>query len=244
MTRIEWDQDNQRLYETGTDRVVLYVKGSDGYGEGTGWNGFTGLTESPSGAEETALYANNGKYLSLYSKEEFGGTLKAYTDPEAWEECDGSAPLKAGEKGIMVAQQTRKTFGLTYRTMVGNQEEGDEHDYKIHLVYGATASPSGKDYQTINNSPEAIEFSWDFKTVPIKVDGHKETSVITIQKSKVTDTQLGQIERALYGTASSAPTLLMPDDLVAILNGTYSGNGATATTGSDNTTGSGSTTGV
>lgn len=237
--KLKWDQDNERLYETGTDRVVLYKKiksgaGASGYGPGVAWNGFTGLSESPSGAEETALYANNKKYLSLFSKEDFGGTLKAYTYPTEWEECDGSAELVPG---VTVAQQTRTGFGLTYRTIVGNDTAHEDYDYKIHLVYGATASPSSKDYQTINDSPEAIEFSWDFKTVPIDVNGFQPTSHLIIDKNKLTKDQLDAIEDALYGTEAAEPRLLMPNEIVEIIEGGSGASGATGATGSTGATG-------
>lgn len=241
MTKLLWDQDNERLYETGTDRVVLYkkIKSGDnagGYGPGVAWNGFTGLSESPSGAEETALYANNKKYLSLFSKEDFGGTLKAYTYPAEWEECDGSAELIPGS-GVTVSQQTRTGFGLTYRTIVGNDSAHEDYDYKIHLVYGATASPSSKDYQTINDSPEAIEFSWDFKTVPIDVTGFQPTSRITIDKNKLSKAQLEAIEDALYGTDNTEPKLLMPDEIIQILESGSGAQGNTGSTGATGTTG-------
>ena len=241
MTKIEWDQDNDRLYETGTDRVVLYKKVTEGdnigsYGEGVAWNGFTGLSESPSGAEETALWANNQKYLSLYSREEFGGTIKAYTYPPEWEECDGSAEV-VNSSGVTIAQQTRVGFGLTYRTLVGNSVLYEDYGYKIHIVYGATASPSSKDYQTINDSPEAIEFSWEFKTVPVNVEGFKPTSRLTIDKNKIDAGKLKIIEDLLYGTASTPPTLPTPKTIIDIVKGEYVPEGAQGETGSTGATG-------
>ena len=239
MAKVVWDQDTERLYETGTDRVVLYRKVRSGaqagtYGVGVPWNGFTGLTESPSGAEETALYANNRKYLSLYSNEEFAGTLKAYTFPDEWAECDGSAEIA---NGVTIAQQSRTSFGLTYRTLIGNDSAGDEYGYKIHLVYGATASPSSKDYETVNDNPAAIEFSWDFKTVPVSVSGYKPTSVLTIDSTKITSTQLEAIENMLYGTESSDPKLPMPKEIISIFTSGSGATGATGATGSTGTTG-------
>lgn len=236
MTRVVWDQDTQRLYETGTDRGVLYKKIKSGtnagqYGTGVPWNGLTGVTESPSGAEETALYANNKKYLSLFSKEDFGGTIKAYTYPDEWEECDGSAQLAPG---VTVSQQPRTGFGLTYRTVVGNDAAGEDYGYKIHIVYGATASPSSKDYQTINDSPEAIEFSWEYKTVPVDVPGHKATSMIVIDSTEVDSAALTAIENILYGGPSSEARLPMPTEIISILNGSQ---GATGSTGATGTTG-------
>lgn len=238
MARVVWDQDNERLYETGVDRVVLYKKNKTGgnagqYGIGVPWNGFTGLSESPSGAEETALYANNRKYLSLYSNEEFAGSLKAYTYPDEWAECDGSAEIA---DGVYIAQQSRTGFGLTYRTRVGNDTAGDDYGYKIRLVYGATASPSSKDYQTINDSPEAIEFSWDFKTVPVPVEGYKATSCLTVDSTKVTAQQLETLENILYGSETTDPRLPMPEEVISII--TSSGaSGSTGSTGSTGNTG-------
>ena len=236
MTRISWDQDKERLYETGIDRGVLYKKIKSGtnagqYGTGVPWNGLTGVTESPSGAEETALYANNKKYLSLYSKEDLGGTIKAYTYPDEWEECDGSAEIATG---VTVSQQPRTGFGMTYRTIVGNDAAGEDYGYKIHLIYGATASPSSKDYQTINDSPEAIEFSWEYKTVPVDVPNHKPTSMIVIDSTEVDDTALAAIEDILYGADNSEPRLPLPSEIISILSG-----GSTGSTGGTGTTGSG-----
>lgn len=245
MAVIKWDQPNERYYETGTDQVVLYKVAKTGvnagkYGVGVPWNGFTSLSESPSGAEETALYANNRKYLSLYSNEEFGGTLNAYTYPDEWEECDGSANLVEGTPGITVAQQSRTSFGLTYRTRIGNDTAGDSFGYKIHLVYGATASPSSKDYQTINDSPEAIEFSWEFKTVPVEIGGGlKPTSHLIINSTEVSDATLKAIEDILYGTENTDPRLPMPSELITLINASESGaTGATGATGETGATGS------
>ena len=245
----KWDQTNEKLYETGTDRVVLYKKITTAttgyaigdYGPGKPWNGFTGLSESPSGAEETALWANNNKYLSLYSREEFSGTLKAYTYPPEWEECDGSATLSDDNNnpipGVTVAQQTRTGFGLSYRTRVGNDTKYDDYGYKIHLVYGATASPSSKDYQTINDSPEAIEFSWDFKTVPVDVPKAKPTSCLTIDATKLEDYQVAALEAVLYGTENDEPKLPLPAEVISIISNATAPVGEPGLTGSAGSTG-------
>lgn len=239
MARLVWDQDTERLYETGIDRGVLYKKIKSGtnagqYGPGVAWNGLTGVSESPSGAEETALYANNKKYLSLFSKEEFAGTIKAYTYPDEWEECDGSVQIV---EGVNIQQQPRTGFGFTYRTIVGNDAAGEDYGYKIHVVYGATASPSSKEYQTINDSPEAIEFSWDFKTVPVDIEGHQATSVIVIDSTKLSDSKLKAIEDALYGSTSTEARLPLPSEIISIVTSGSGSNGSTGATGSTGTTG-------
>lgn len=221
--RVKWDQSGERLYETGSDRCVLYVQDASGkYPKGVAWNGFTGFTESPSGAEATPLYANNGKYLNLYSTEEFAGTLTAYTYPDEFAECDGSASITPG---VTIGQQTRKTFGLSYRTLVGNDTNGQGHGYKIHIVYGAVAAPSEKAYATVNDSPEAVEFSWEISTTPVTVTGFKPTASLTIDSTKVSAAALKAIEDKLYGTdaasggspAATDATLPMPDEIVQII---------------------------
>ena len=221
---LEWDPDGSKIYETGVDRGVLYKRSSDGYGEGVAWNGLTGVTESPSGAEETKLYANNHKYASLMSAEEFGFTIEAYTYPDEWEECDGSARIA---KGAKIGQQTRKSFGLTYRTLLGNDEEANDYGYKIHIIYGATASPSEKAYATVNDSPDAITFSWECNTNPVEVAGYKPTSIITIDSTDFTTTsdqeKLAALEAILYGTPASgsteavAPRLPTPAEVISTL---------------------------
>lgn len=232
MTKLVWDAETTRLYETGTKMGVLYKKITSGasagqYGTGVAWNGLTGVSESPSGADETALWANDSKYLSLYSAEEFGGTITAYTYPDEWAECDGSAELTTG---VMISQQPRVGFGLCYRTVLGNDSAGESYGYKLHLVYGATASPSEKSYETINDSPEAIEFSWEYKTVPVAVGGsYKPTSLIIIDSTKVTQSRLTDLENVLYGTTSSEPRLPLPSEVLSIITG--------GTTGSTGTTG-------
>lgn len=205
---VKWDRDNERFYETGTDRGVLYVKNQTGtaYNSGVAWNGLTAVTENPSGAEETALYADNKKYLSLRSKEEFGATVEAYTYPDEWAVCDGSAELAPG---VYVGQQTRRGFGMTYRTRIGNDTQFDDFGYKVHIIYNGMASPSQKSYATINDSPEAITFSWELTTIPVDmpvVDGTqlKPSATITIDSTKFageTDhAKLQAIESILYGT--------------------------------------------
>ena len=234
MAKLAWDEDTKRLYETGTKKGVLYPMGSDGsYENGVAWNGLTAVTESPSGAEETALYADDIKYLSLRSKEEFGGTIEAYTYPDEWAECDGSAEL-TGAPGVMVGQQTRKKFGLCYRTAIGNDVQADDYGYKLHLVYGAQASPSERSYATINDSPEAITFSWEFTTTPKDYDGEgaglKPTAIVTIDSTKVTgataaerEAVMKKLEDVLYGTngtggaEGTAPRLPLPSELAGIM---------------------------
>ena len=200
MSKIVWDQIGQHLYETGTDRGVVYPADSNGnYPKGYGWNGLTGYTESPSGADETALYADNIKYLSLRSAEEFGATITAYSYPDEFAELDGS---KIATPGVTVYQQARHSFGLCVRTLVGNDVDSNDYGYKLHLVYGLTASPSERGYSTVNDSPEAIEFSWELKSIPVPFSkgNYKPTSVITIDSTKVDGTKLQELEAILYGT--------------------------------------------
>lgn len=216
MSKITWDNTSERLFETGLDRGVLYPYESNAYANGVAWNGLTAVTESPSGAEKTPLYAGNKKYVELMSVEEFGGTIEAYTYPDEFAACDGSAELAAG---ITVGQQPRKAFGMTYRTLVGNDTEGENHGYKIHLVYGALASPSEKAYQTINDSPEAVTFSWEFSTTPVEVgEGFKPTAHLEIESAKVDATTLKAIEDLLYGTADKEASLPLPSEILALVN--------------------------
>lgn len=197
---IQWDQDGQRQFETGTDHGVLYVMSNGTYGNGVPWNGLTAVTESPSGAEANAIYADNIKYAELRSAEEFGATIEAYTYPDEFAVCDGSAEIA---KGVYIGQQDRSKFGFSYRTKVGSDTDTAATDYKLHIVYGCTASPSEKSYQTVNDSPEAITFSWEITTTPVPVTGFKNTAIITIQKSKVNAEKLEELETILYGTAAS-----------------------------------------
>ncbi len=212
--KITWDEIGKRFYETGTDHGVLYPYETGKPGAGVAWNGLTGVTESPSGAEASNLYADNIKYLSLRSVEEFGGTIEAYTYPDEWAECDGSAEAA---KGVRFGQQTRKVFGLCYRTKLGNDTDFDDYGYKLHLVYGATASPSEKAYQTINDSPEAITFSWEFETTPIDVAGFKPVAHIEIDSTKADKTKLAALEDVLYGTEDAEPRLPLPDEVATMM---------------------------
>ena len=215
MAALTWDDSGKRLYETGVDRGVLYVMSAGTYGTGVAWNGLTGVTESPSGAEETALYADNIKYVSLYSAEEFGATIEAYTYPDEFAKCDGSAELA---DGTYVGQQERATFGLSYRTLLGNDTEGQSHGYKLHLIYGAKASPSEKAYATVNDSPEAITFSWEVTTTPVNVTGMKPPAVITIDSTKADADCLAALEAKLYGSEpSGTPTLPLPDEVKTLM---------------------------
>lgn len=216
MAKLVWDNTGERFYETGVKQGVLYPIQSDGeYSKGVAWNGLTAVTESPSGAEATALYADDIKYLSLMSTEEFGATIEAYTFPDEFAECDGSAALV---DGVMLGQQKRKTFGLCYRTTIGNDVAGNDYGYKLHLIYGALASPSEKAYATINDSPEAITFSWEVTTTPVSVEGFKPTACVTIDSTKVESTQLTKLEDILYGTKEGTARLPLPDEIKTIMN--------------------------
>lgn len=219
---IEWDKTGEHLYETGVDHGVLYVMDNTGaYPKGVAWNGLTSVSESPSGAEANAIYADNIKYLNLFSAEEFGATVEAYTYPDEFALCDGSAALMTG---VMIGQQPRKTFGLCYRTVVGNDVAGESFGYKLHIIYGAMASPSEKAYQTINNSPEAITFSWELNTTPVNVIGHKPTATLVIDSTKTTEGKMNAIMQVLYGTPADGSTaaidarLPLPDEIATIMN--------------------------
>lgn len=215
MAKLVWNEAGKRLYETGVDRGVLYVSDGNGrYQKGVVWNGLVSVNESPSGAEATPLYAGNVKYVELMSNEEFGASIEAYTYPEEFEQCDGSAELA---DGITIGQQPRKSFGLCYRTKIGNDTAGDEHGYKIHLIYGAKAAPTEKSYTTINDSPEAITFSWEITTTPIEVAGHKPTATLTIDSTKVSPTTLAAIENKLYGDTTGEATLPTPAEILALI---------------------------
>lgn len=218
MAKIVWDKTGERFYETGVDHGVLYLLGtSSAYDKGVPWNGLTAVTESPSGAEATALYADNIKYLTLLSTEEFGATVEAYTYPDEFAECDGSASLV---KGVSIGQQDRKIFGLSYRTWVGNDVEGQEHGYKLHLIYGAQASPSEKSYATVSDSPEAITFSWEITTTPVNVTGFKPTSSITIDSRTADPACLAALEEILYGKDDAEPAeprLPLPDEVKTLM---------------------------
>lgn len=213
MSKLVWDATGQKFYETGVDHGVLYVQEGGVYPKGVVWNGLTAITESPSGAEATPLYADNIKYLNLIAAEEFGATIEAYTYPDEFAECDGSADLI---DGVSIGQQARKTFGLCYRTVIGNDTDSNAHGYKIHIIYGALAAPSEKAYATINDSPEAITFSWEVSTTPVPVTGHKPTASIVIDSTKVAAEKLAALEDVLYGTDEKEASLPLPDEIKAI----------------------------
>lgn len=215
MSKLVWDNTGERLYETGVSKGVLYIPTGGVYSKGVAWNGLTAVTESPSGAEATPLYADDIKYLNLMSNEEFGCTIEAYTYPDEFAECDGSASLV---DGVYIGQQARKTFGLCYRTVLGNDTESNDHGYKLHLVYGCLAAPSEKSYATINDSPEAITFSWEITTTPVNVTGHKPTACITIDSTKADPTKLAALEAKLYGAESTEAMLPLPDEIAQIFN--------------------------
>lgn len=214
--KIKWDQTGERLYETGVDHAVLYPIDSNGeYSQGVAWNGITTITESPSGAEANPLYADNIKYLNLIAAEDFGATIEAYTYPDEWAICDGSAEIAPG---VIAGQQNRKVFGLSYRTKLGNDVDGQDHGYKLHLIYGALASPSERGYQTVNDSPEAISFSWSITTTPVDVPGFKPTAILTIDSTKTDAEKLAELEEILYGTVGdpgSEASLPLPADIIA-----------------------------
>lgn len=210
-----WDAAGERLYETGVKKGVLYVQGDNGkYLKGVAWNGLTGVTESPSGAEANAIYADDMKYLNLYSAEEFGATIEAYTYPDEFAECDGSAELT---KGVNIGQQKRKAFGMCYRTVLGNDITGEDYGYKLHIIYGAMASPSEKAYATINDSPEAITFSWEITTTPVNVAGLKPTASLVIDSTKADSAKLTALETILYGSESDDPRLPLPDEIKTLM---------------------------
>jgi hypothetical protein len=211
MAKLVWDQSGQRFYETGVKMGVLYVQNDDGtYPKGVAWNGLTAVNETPSGAEATPLYADDIKYLNLRSAEDFGATIEAYTYPEEFEKCDGSAELAPGVK---IGQQARNAFGLCYRTVVGNDIAGNDFGYKLHIIYGATAAPSEKSYSTINDSPEAITFSWEVNCTPVEIDGFKPTASLIIDSTKVDAEKLAALEAKLYGGESSEAMLPLPAEI-------------------------------
>ena len=215
MSRISWDDTGKRLYETGTKNGVLYPQAAGGtYPKGVPWNGLIGVTESPSGAESTPLYADDIKYLNLMSNEEFGATIEAYTYPEEFEQCDGSSEIA---KGVSIGQQDRKPFGLSYKTVLGNDVESNNYGYKLHIVYGGLASPSEKGYQSINDSPEAVTFSWEISTTPVSVSGFKPTSTIVIDSTKADPEKLKALEDVLYGTDDKEARLPLPDEIATIM---------------------------
>ena len=221
---LTWNNEGERFYETGVKKTVLYLKENKDssqkpYAKGVAWNGVTSISESPSGAEATALYADDIKYLNLLSNEEFAASIEAYTYPDEFAECDGSAELATG---VTVGQQPRKQFGLCYRTAVGNDVDGTEKGYKLHLIYNCLAAPTEKSYATINDSPEAITFSWDISTTPVEVPGHKPTAVVTIDSTKLDETgktKLTSLEEILYGKDTIEPRLPLPDEIATLFAG-------------------------
>lgn len=214
MSKLVWDATGERLYETGVRQGVLYVQEAGAYPKGVAWNGLTAVTESPSGAEATALYADDIKYLNLMSAEEFGATIEAYTYPDEFMACDGSASLATG---VYIGQQKRKTFGLCYRTVLGNDVDNNDYGYKLHLIYGAQAAPSEKAYASINDSPEAVTFSWEVTTTPVTVTGFKPTACITIDSTKVNAEKLAALEAILYGSESEEARLPLPDEVATMM---------------------------
>lgn len=218
MAKLTWDDTGKKIYETGVDRGVLYpITTGTTYGTGIPWNGLTAVNESPSGAESNPQYADNIKYLDLTSAEEFGFTIEAFTYPVEFEECDGSAQLA---EGVTIGQQTRKMFGFSYRSLVGNDTQGTDYGYKIHLVYGCKASPSEKSRSTVNDSPEAITFSWEITTTPVNVTGHKPTSHLVVDTTVAEGTKVTALETKLYGDDSSGtPTLPMPNEVYTMFQG-------------------------
>ena len=222
--KLVWDKTGEHYYETGVKNGVLYPMSTSGtYPKGVAWNGLTAVTESPSGAEPTALYADDIKYLNLMSNEEFGATIEAYTYPDEFAECDGSASLT---EGVYIGQQARKTFGLCYRTTLGNDSKGNDYGYKLHIIYGAMASPSEKAYSTINDSPDAITFSWELSTTPVAVANFKPTASLTIDSTKVDSEKLTKLEEILYGkdgtgedqsTGAVDPRLPLPDEIATLM---------------------------
>lgn len=222
MAKLVWDKTGERFYETGVKQGVLYIPTDGVYSKGVAWNGLTAVTESPSGAEATALYADDIKYLNLLSTEEFGATIEAYTYPDEFAVCDGSAELT---KGVTIGQQKRSTFGLCYKTTVGNDTDGNDHGYKLHIIYGALATPSEKAYSTINDSPDAVTFSWEITTTPVNVTGQKPTASLVIDSTKADKTKLEALEAILYGkdpTSEGAqdgvePRLPLPDEIKTLM---------------------------
>lgn len=217
MTKIVWDNVGERYYETGTKKGVLYPQSQGTYPVGVPWNGLIGVTQSPSGAEPTPLYADDIKYVTLMSVEELGGTIEAYTYPDEFAACDGSVELV---KGVTIGQQTRKPFGMCYCTTIGNDVDYDSHGYKLHLIYGALAKPSEKAYKSKNDNPEAITFSWEFSTTPVAVDGFEPTASISINSTTVDKAKLKALEDILYGTDSEEPRLPLPDEVATIMGAT------------------------
>lgn len=215
MSRLEWDGIGNRLYETGVDHGVLYPQRDGKYPLGVAWDGLVSVTENPSGAEDNAIYADNIKYLNLKSAEEYGATIECYTYPDEWAECDGTKEMA---KGVMLGQQSRNTFGFSYRSRIGNDTEGDSHGYKLHLIYGCSAAPSEKAHNTVNESPEATTFSYDVSTTPVPVEGYRPVASITIDSTKTDPDKLADLEDVLYGTDSKEARLPLPEEIKEIFS--------------------------
>ena len=213
MAVLKWDQTGEKTYETGVQKGVLYPMDGAVYGKGVAWNGLTAVNETPSGAESTKLYADDIKYLDIRSAEEFGATIEAYSSPEEFDACDGTAELA---DGVNIGQQNRKGFGFCYRSTIGNDTEYNNYGYKLHIIYGLTASPSERSYSTVNDSPEAATLSWEVSSTPVNVAGFKPTSIVTINSKKINPEALKEIEDALYGAESVEPKILLPDEIKAI----------------------------
>jgi hypothetical protein len=216
MSRIVWDTIGERYYETGVKNGVLFPQNAGVYQKGVAWNGLTSVSESPSGAEANPFYADDIKYLNLISNEEFAATIEAYTYPDEFMECDGSAALA---EGVYLGQQPRKPFGFCYRTVLGNDTEGNDYGYKLHLIYGAMAAPSERAYSSINDSPEPNTFSWEITTTPVAVTGHKPTASITLDSTKCDETKLKALEDILYGSEDEEPRLPLPDEILELMGG-------------------------
>lgn len=215
MSKLAWDQTGERLYETGVRKGVLYPQSSDGtYPKGVAWNGLIGITEKPTGAESNPLYADDIKYLDLTSAEEFEANVEAYTYPPEFGECDGSAEIA---KGVIAGQQPRIPFGMSYRTIIGNDVSSDEYGYKLHLIYGAKAAPSEKGYESVSDDPDAITFSWDLTTTPVAIEGYSPTASLTIDSTKTDAVKLEALEEILYGSEDAEPKLPLPDEVVALM---------------------------
>lgn len=212
--KMVWDQTGEKFYETGIEQVALFPQASGAYDAGVPWNGVTALNITPSGAEPTALYANDRKYVTLTSVEELGGTIEAYTYPDEWSECDGSATVAPG---VFIGQQARKAFGLVGKTLIGNDEEGTKLGYKLHLIYGAKASPSEQSNATVNDSPEAKTMSWEFSTTPVAVNGYEPTSYICLDSTKVNAEKLAELEAIIYGSEEVEPRLPLPNEVVTLM---------------------------
>lgn len=224
MSMLEWADTGEKLYETGVEKVVLFPQMAGGvYGAGVAWSGVTNVSEKPTGAEATAIYADNGKYLNLISNEDLEGSIEAYMYPNEWKECDGSAEIAPG---VYISQQSRKGFGLCFRSKIGNDTDGVDHGYKLHIIYGANAAPTEMAYNTINESVEPSAMSWEFKTTPVNVDGCKPTARIVIESTKADSAKLKDLESILYGSDDKESRLPLPDEIASLMATTTGGDGA------------------